>query len=154
MSDSLRPHGLQHPRLPCPSLSLKVCSNSWQCYLIILSSATLFFFLQPFPASGSFLMSWLFASDGQSIGASASALVFPMNILDWFPLGLTYLLSFQSEGLSRVFSSTTVRKHQSFGTQPSLQSNSHIHTWLLGKHSFDYIDPSQQSDVSALLCAK
>ena len=80
-----------------------------------------------------FLMSWLFASGGQGIGASASASVLPMNIQDWFPLRLTGLNSMQSKGLSRVFSNTTVQKHRFFGAQPSLWSNSHIHTWWLGK---------------------
>ena len=84
-----------------------------------------------FPASGSFLMSLLFTSDSQSIGASASASVLPVNIQDWFPLGLTGLISLQSKGHSRVFSSTTVWKHPLFGAQPSLWSNSHIHTQLL-----------------------
>ena len=90
---------------------------------------------QSFPASGSFLMSWVFTSGGQSIGASASASasVFPMNIQDWFPLELTSLSSLQPKWLSRVFSNTTVQKHKFFGTQLSLQSNSHIHTWLLEK---------------------
>ena len=86
-----------------------------------------------FPASGSFPMSWLFSSRGQSIGASASASVLLMNIQGWFPLGLTALISFQSKGISRVFSSTTVQKHQLFSTQPSLCSNSLICTWLLEK---------------------
>ena len=85
------------------------------------------------PASGSFPMSRLFTTGNQSIGASASASVLPMNIHDWFPLGLTGLLSLQSKGLSKVFSNTTVRKHQFFSSQPSLWSNSHIHTWLLEK---------------------
>jgi len=89
--------------------------------------------LQSFPASGSFLMSQLFESGGQSIGASALASVLPMNIQNWFPLGLTGLISLQSKGLSRVFSNTMVQKHSFFGTQPSLLSNSHIHTWLLEK---------------------
>ena len=84
--------------------------------------------LQSFPASGSFPMSWLFAPGGQSIGASASTSVLPINIQGWFPLGLTGLISLQSKGLSRVFSNTTVQKHQFFGTQLSLWSNSHIHT--------------------------
>ena len=86
-----------------------------------------------FPASGSFPMSWLFVSGGQSTAASASASVQPMNIWGWFPLGWTGLTSLQSEGLSRVFSNTTFWKHQFFGPQPSLWSNSHIHTWLLEK---------------------
>ena len=117
-------------------LSPRVCSNScplsqWY-YLTISSSATPFSFcLQSFPASGSFPISWLFASVGQSIGASA--LVLPVNIQDWFPLGLTGLISLQSKGLSRVFSSTTILKHQFFNVQPYLWSNSHIHTWLLEK---------------------
>ena len=112
MSDSLQPHGLQHTRLLCPSLPPGVCSNScpvsqW-CHLTISSSATLFSFcLQSFPASGSFPVSWLFESGGQTIGASASSSVLPMNIQDWFPLGLTGLISLLSKGLSRVFFSTT-----------------------------------------------
>ena len=89
--------------------------------------------LQSFSASGSFLMSQLFTSGGQSIGASASASVLPMNIRGWFPLGLTGLISLLSKGLSRVFSNTTVQKHQFFCAQPSLWSNSHIHIWLLEK---------------------
>ena len=94
---------------------------------------TLFFCLQPFPASGSFPTNRLFSSGGQSIGASASASVLPVNIQGWFPLGLSGLISLLSKGLSQVFSSTTVWKHQFFGTQPSLWSNSHICTWLLEK---------------------
>ena len=94
-------------------------------------SVTLFFCLQSFLASGSFPMSCLFISGGQSISASASASVLTMNIQGWFPLGLTGLISLLSKGLSRVFSRTIVQKHQFFGTQPSLWSNSHIHTWLL-----------------------
>ena len=137
MSYSLHPQGLLHTRLPCPSLSPRVCSNScplsqW-CYLNISSSATLFFCLQSFPASVTFLKSRLFTSDVQSFGASTSASVLPMNIQGWFPLGLTGLLSLQSEGLSRVFSSTAIRKYQFFSTQPSLWSNSHIFTWLQEK---------------------
>ena len=154
MSDSLRPHESQHARLPCPSLSPGVCSNScplsWWCYLTISSSADTFSFcLQSFPTSGSFPASWLFATGGQNIGASASVSVLPMNIQDWFPLGLTGLISLSSKGLSGVFSSTTVQKHQFFGIQLSLWSNSHIHTWLLENHSFDYIDLCWQNDVSA-----
>ena len=95
-------------------------------YLVLFCSC-----LQFFPASGSFLMSQFFASGGQSIEASISVL--PMNIQDWFPLGLTDLTSLLSKGLSRVFSNTTVQKHQFFGAQPSLWSNSHIHTWPLEK---------------------
>ena len=90
------------------------------------------FSLQSFPASGSFPMSWLFAWDGQSIGASASVSVLPTNIQDWYSLGLTGLI-LGSKGLSRVFYNLTVQKHQFFNAQPSLWSNSHIHTWLLEK---------------------
>jgi len=123
VSDSLWLHGLQHTRLPCPSLFLRVCSNSclssqW-CHPTIMSSVALFSFcLQSFPASGSFPMSRLFMSDAKNIRASASASVLPTNIPGWFPLGLTDLISLQSIGLSRVFSSTTVWKHQFFSAQP------------------------------------
>ena len=133
--DSLCPHGLQHARLP--RLSPRVCSNScplsqW-CHPNISSSVTPFSScLQSFPASGSFPVSQLFASGGQSIGASASASVLPMNIQDWFPLGWTGWISLQSKGLSRVFN-TTVQKHQFFRVQPSLWSNSHVCTWLMEK---------------------
>ena len=138
VSDSLQPKGLQHARLPSPSPTPGACSNwcssSWWCHSTISSSVVPFFScLQSFPASGSFLMSQFFASGGQSIGASASASVLPMNIQDWFPLGWTGWISLQSKGLSRVFSNTTVQKHQFFGAQLSLWSNSYIHTWLLEK---------------------
>ena len=137
MSDSLQPHGLQDARLPCPSPIHRACSNScpsgqW-CHATISSSVSPFSCLQSFPTSGSFLKSQFFISGGQSIGASASASVLPMNIQDWFPLGLTSWISLQSRGLSRVFSNTTVQKHQFFGAQPSLWFNSHIHAWLLEK---------------------
>ena len=117
MFDSLWPHGLQQTRPPCLSPSPKVCSNSCslsQWYHPIISSSVTSFFscLQSFPASGSFPMSQFFTPGGQSIGVSASALVLPMNIQDWFPLRLTGLISLLSKGLSSVFSSTTVRKHQ------------------------------------------
>ena len=107
VSDSFRPHGLQHTRLPCPSPSPRACSNScplsWWCHSTISSSVIPFSScLQSFPASGSFLMSQLFVSGVQNIGASASASVLPVNIQDWFPLGLTSLISLQSKGLSRV----------------------------------------------------
>ena len=141
-ANSLGPHGLQHARLPCLSLSPRVCSNSWPliqwCHPTIFTSGALFSSCpRSFLASGAFPMSWLFVSGGQSIGASASASVLPMYIQGWFPLGLTGLISLQSKGLSRVFSSTTVWKHQFLGTQTSLWSNSYIHTWLLENHSFD-----------------
>ena len=136
MCDSLRSHGMQHARLPCSSPSPRVYSNScplsWWCHPTISSSVVPFSYRpQSFPASGSFPMSQFFASGGQSIGASASVL--PMNIQDWFPLELTGLISLLSKGLSRVFSSTTVRKHQLFSAQLYLWSNTHIHTWLLEK---------------------
>ena len=139
MSDSLRPHGLQHARLLCPSPPPRAYSNScplhWWCHPTISSSAVPFssHHLQSFPAPGSFPMSGFFPSDGQSIGVSASAPVLPLNIQDWFPLGLTSWISLQSKRLSRVFSNTTVQKHQFFGAQLSLESNSHIRTWLLEK---------------------
>ena len=112
MSDSLSPHGLQHARLLCPPPSLTVCSNSYPlgqwCHPTSSSSVTPFSIcLQYFPAPGSFPMSCVFTSSGQTIGASALATVFPLNIQGLFPLGLTGLVSLQSKGLSRVFSSTT-----------------------------------------------
>ena len=138
MSNSLRPHGMQHARLPCPSLSPGVFSDSyplsWWCHLTISSSVIHSFFCpKSFTVSMSFPMSWLFASGGQSIGASVSASVLPVSIQDWFPLGLTGLISLQSKGFSRVFFNTTVQKHWFFGAQPSLWSNYHIHTQLLEK---------------------
>ena len=124
VSDSLRPHELQHARLPCPSPAPGACSNScpssrW-CHPTTLSSFGPFSCLQSFPTSESFPMNQFFASGGQSIGISASASVLPMIIKDWFPLGLTGWISMQSKGLSRVFSNTMVRKHQFFGGQLSL----------------------------------
>ena len=133
---TLRPHGLQHSRPPCPSPTPRVhpnpCPLSRWCHSTISSSVVPFSCLQSFPASESFPMSWLFASGDQNIGTSASASVLPMNIQDWFPLGLTGLISLLSDELSRV-SNITIQKHQFFGSQPSLWSNSHIHTWLLEK---------------------
>ena len=131
VSNSLWPHGLQHSRLPCPSPSPRACSNSYPlsqwCHPTILSSVLPFFScLQSFSASGSFPMSWLFASGGQIIGASGSASVLPMDIQDWFPLGLTYLI-LQSKGLWRVFSSTTIWKHQFFGTAFFMAQLSHAY---------------------------
>ena len=122
VSESLPPHGLQHARLPCPSPMPGACSNSYPlsqwCHPIISSFVIPFFScLQSFPALGSFLMSQLFASGGQSTEASASASVLPMNIQDWFPLGWTGWISLQSKGLSRVFYNTTVQKYQFFGAQ-------------------------------------
>ena len=134
MFDSLQPHGLQHTRPPCPLPSPGVCSNSYPlsrwCHPTISSSVVPFSsYLQFFPASGSFLMNQLVTSGGQSIGALVSASVLPMNIQDWFPLGLTGLISLLCKGLSRVFSNTTIQKHQFFNAQPSLWSNSHIHIY-------------------------
>ena len=127
-------HGLQHTRPPCLSPTPRDYSNSGPlsqlCHPTISSSVIPFSScLQSFPTSGSFQISQLFASGGQSIGVSASTSVLPMNIQDWFPLGWTSWISLQSKGLSWVFSNTTVQKHQFFGAQPSSQSNSHIHTW-------------------------
>ena len=138
LSNSLRLHGLQHMRLPCPSPSPGVYSNScpliWWWHPTISSSVALFSACpQSFPASGSSPVSWLFASTGQSIGASASASVLLMNIQGWFPLGLIGLISLQSKGLLRVFSNTTIQKYEFFDAQPSLQPNFHIHTWLVQK---------------------
>ena len=120
MSNSLRPHVLQHARLPCASPTPRACSNlcpsSLWCHPTISSSLDPFFCLQSFPSSGYFLMSQFFPSSGQSTGASASESVFPMNIQGWFLLQLTDLISLQSKKLSRVFSNT-VQKHQFFGTQ-------------------------------------
>ena len=112
VSNSLQPHGLQQARLPCPSKTPRACSNScplsrW-CHPAISSSVVPFSCLQSFPASGSFPVSQFFASGGQSIRASASASVLPVNIQDWFHLGLIFLISLLSQGLSKVFSSTTV----------------------------------------------
>ena len=138
MSDSLWPHESQHTRPPCPSPSPRVHSNSrpssrW-CQPAISSSIVPFsYWPQSLPASGSFPMSQLFAWGGQSTGVSASASVLPMNTQDWSPLGWTGWISLQSKGLARVFSNTTVQKHQFFSAQPSSQSNSHIHTGPLEK---------------------
>ena len=131
---TLRPQGLQRARPPCPSPSPGVCSNLCPCHPTISSSVVPFSSrLQSFPASGSFPMSHLFTSGGQGIGALASASVLPVNIQGWFPLGWTGLISLQSKGLSRVFANTTVQKHQFFGAQPFLWSNSHIHILTTGK---------------------
>ena len=133
MSDSLQPCGLQHARLPCPSPTPGACSNScplsqW-CHPTISSSVVPFSScLQSFPASGSFQMNHFFASGGQSIRVSSSASVLSMSIQGWFPLGLTGLISLLSKGLLRVFSHTTVWKHQLFGAELSLWSNSHMTT--------------------------
>ena len=138
VSDSLRPHGLQHTRPSCPSPAPWIYSNScpeslW-CHPIISSSVIPFSSLsKSFPAPRSFPMSQFFTSGSQSIRVSASASVLPRNIQDWLPLEWTGWISLQSRGLSRVFSNTTVQKYQFFDVQLSLCSNSHIHTGLLEK---------------------
>ena len=136
VSSSLWPHGLQHTRLPCPSPSPGVYSNSyplsWWCHPTMSSSVSRFSCVQSFPASGSFQMSQFLVSGGQNIGVSASASVFPMNIQDWFPLGCTSWISLQSKGLSSLLQHP-VQKHQFSCAQLSSQSNSHIHTWPLEK---------------------
>ena len=138
MSDSLWPHALQHARPPCPSPTPRVYSNScpssqW-CHPAISSSVVPFSSCsQSLPASGSFPMSQLFTWGDQSIGVLASTSVLPMNTQDWSPFKWTGWISLQFNGLSRVFSKITVQKHQFFGIQLSLQSNSHIDTWPLEK---------------------
>ena len=138
VSNSLRPQEPQHTRPPCSSPTTRIYSNScpssrW-CHPAISSSVVPFSSCpQSLPASGSFQMSQLFTSGGQSIGVSASASVLPINTQDWSPLGWTGWISLQSKGLSRVFSNTTDQKHQFFSTQLSSQSNSNIHTWPLEK---------------------
>ena len=155
MSDSLRHHGLQHARLPCPSWIPRAYSNSCPssrgCYPTISSSVIPFFScFQSFPASGSFPKSQFFAPCGQSIGALASASVLPMNIQGWFPLWLTGLISLQFKGLSRVFSNTTVVKHWFFDVKTSLWSNSHIY----GVTELDTTEETQQQHQTAYLKAK
>ena len=142
VSNSLKPHELQHARPPCPSPTPRVHPNScplsrW-CHPKISSSVIPFSSCpQSFPASGSFQMSQLFTSGGQSIAVSASTSVLPMNTQDWSPLGWASWISMQSKGLSGVFSNTIVQKYQFLGAQLFLEPNSHIHTWLLENHSFD-----------------
>ena len=138
VSNSLWSQEPQHVRPPCPSRTPRVYTNScplsqW-CHPTILSSFVPFSScLQSFPASGSFQMSQLFTSGDQSIGVSASTAVLSMNTQNWSPLGWTGWISLQSKGLSRVFSNTTVQKHQFFSAQLSLWSSSHFHTWPLEK---------------------
>ena len=144
VSDSWQLHGLQHNRHPCPSPPPRAysnsCPSSWGCHPTISSSVIPFSSRpQSFPASGSFSMSQLLASGGQCIGASASASVLSINIQDWFPLGWTCWISLQPRGLSRVFSNTTVQKHQFFSAQPSLWSISHIHTRLLALTRWTFV---------------
>ena len=153
MSDSLWPHGLQHTRPPCPSPTPGVYSNScplsqW-CHPTISSSVVPFSTcLQSFPASGSFPMSQLFASGGQSTGVAASASVLTMNIQDWFPIGWTGWIFLQSKELSRVFSNTTVQKHLFFGAQLSFSTAlTSIHDYWKN-HSLDKMDLCWQSNIS------
>ena len=138
MSNPLWPHRLQHARPPCPSPSPKVCPNScplhrWCHPAISLSDALFSFCPQSFPEPGTFPMSQLFASDDQNTGVFASASVHPMSIQGWFSLRLTGLISLQSKGLSGVFSSTIVWRHQFFGILPSLWSSCHNFMWPLGR---------------------
>ena len=153
MSGSLRPHGLQHTRLPCPSPTPRAYSNScassrW-CHPTISSSVIPFSScLQSSPASGSFPMHQFFPSGGQSIRVSASASVLPMNIQDWFPLGWTVCIFLQSKELSRVFSNIIVQKHQFFGAQLYGTALTSIHDFWKN-HSFDCIDLCWQSNISA-----
>ena len=143
MSDSLWPHESQHARPPCPSPTPRVHSDShplsqW-CHPAISFSVVPFFSCpQSLPASKSFPMSQLFAWGGQGIGISALASFLPKKSQDWSPSEWTGWISLQSKGLSRVFSNTTVQKHQFFGAQPSSQSNSHMHTWLLEKSQISW----------------
>ena len=137
VSNSLQPRGLQHAWPPCPSSSLRISPKFTSIESVMPSNhlilCHLLLLLPSFAASGSFPMSWLFTSGGQGIGASASASVLPVNNQDWSPLWWTGLISLLSKGLSKVFSNTSVQKHQFFGAQPFLLSSSHIRTWLLGK---------------------
>ena len=149
---SLWPRGRQHTRLLCPLPSPRVCSNShpssWWCHPTISSSVASLIF----PRTLVFSNSQLFTPGSQSIGVSAISTVFPMIIQSWFPLGLTGLISLLSKGLSRVFSNPTVQKHQFFGTQLSLWSNAHIHTWLLENHSWLYGPLLTKSHLCLLIC--
>ena len=155
VSDSLWPHGPQHARPPCPSPTPRVYSNSCplsRWYHPTISSSVIPFSscLQSFPASGSFTVSQFFTSGGQCIGVSASASVLPMNIQDWFPLGWTGWISLQSKRRSRVFSNTTVQKHQFFGSQLSLQSNSQ-HPYMTTGKTIALTGPTFVGKVMCLL---
>ena len=158
VSDSLQPHGLQHTRSSCPSPFPRVCPSScslhqW-CHLAISFSDTLFSFChQSFPASGTYPMSHLCTSDDQNTGVSASAsgqsMINWSTLEGWSPSRLTGLSSLLSKGLSKVFSSSTVRRHQFFGALPSLRSSLHNHHDHWEDHSLDYMKLCQQSNVSA-----
>ena len=153
MSVSLQPHGLQHARLPCPSqspgASPNPCPLSWWCHPAISSSVLLLSCLQSSPGSGSFPMSWLFTSCGRNSRASASASVLPMNVLGWFPLGLTGLISLKSKGLSSLLQHHDLKSSKSlalsFLYDPTCTS---VHDYWK-THSIDYTDLCWQSDVSA-----
>ena len=153
MSDSLRPYGLQHAKLPCPSPTPRACSNScssrWWCHPTILSSATPFSYFQFFSTSGSFPMNQFFTSGGQSIGASASVSVLLMNIQDWFPLGLPGWTSRSSRDSQESFPTSQFKSVNSLALSflycPSLTSK---HDYQKN-HSFDHIDHCWQSNVSA-----
>ena len=153
MSNSSQSHGLSFARLPCSSLSAGVCANScplrrWSHPTVLSTVAPFSSLPQSFSASGSFPMTQLFVSHGQSVGASTSASVFPINIQGWFPLWLTGLISLLSKGLSRVFSNTTIRNHQFLALSllygPALTS---IHDYWKNQ-SFEYTYLCQRSDVS------
>ena len=147
MSDSLQPHGLQHTRLSCPSPTPKACSHSCpsgQWFHPSISSSVVSFSscLQSFLESGSFQMSWFFTLSGQSINFSFSSS--PSDEYSGLISIRKSMISLQSNGLSRLFTNTTVQKYQFFGTQHFLWSNSHIHTWLLEEnHTFDYMNLCQ-----------
>ena len=154
MSNALWPYGLQHSRLPCPSPALRVYSNSSpssQWFHPTISSSVIPFssYLQSFPASVSFQMSQFFASGGQSIGVSASTSVLSMNTQDWSPLGWTGWISLQSKGLSRVFSNTTVRKHNPLAINLLYGSTLTSTHDYCKNHSFDFMDLCWQNNVSA-----
>ena len=159
MSNSLWPHESQHARPPCPSptprVHLNPCSLSRWWHPTISSSIIPFSSCpQSLPATGSFPMSQLFAWGGQSIGVSASTSFLTMNTQDWSPLGWTGWISLQSTGLSRVFSNTTVQKHQFFGAKLSSQSNSHIHTWAQATNTgyYSYHQIFKENKVRSILC--
>ena len=154
MSDNLRPHESQHARPPCPSPTPRVhsdsCPPSQWCHPAISSLVIPFSSCpQSIPVSGSFPMSQLFSWGGQRTGVSALTSFLAKNTQDWSPLEWTGWISLQSKRPSRVFSNTTVQKHQFFGAQLSSQSNSHINTWPRKNHSLDLMDLSRQSNVSA-----
>ena len=144
MSNSLQPQGLQHARLPCPSPTPRACSNScplsWWCHPTISSCRPLLLLPSTFPSIRVFSNKLALHIRWPKYWSFSFSISPPMNIQGLFPLGMSGWISLLSKGLSRVFSSTTIQKHQFFGTQSSLLSNSHIHTWLWKNHSFDSMD--------------